>query len=201
VTRAGWLFSVRRAGNPALEVIGVSNQLKFFMHPHQRRGGNHMIPMSNDDHSVVTQYGTWLQTFHWNLFGTLTFDPAKSLHSSLSRRNLLVQYLNSLERHYKRRIRCFWAEEKRWSGCGRPAIAPHFHLLMACDRRPLAPEYPQQLWDTLGGRAEMRVYDPSLDGAFYCAKLISLPDATYDLVNFPPLASPGLPQSTLHPCR
>jgi hypothetical protein len=143
--------------------------------------------MLNRDSNLADDYGAWLGTFHWDLFGTLTFDPHRSLHSSASRRNTLTSYLSSLERHYRRRIRCFWAEEKRWSGCGLPAIAPHFHLLLACDRHPLTPLYPQLLWETMAGKAEMRVYDPSLAGAVYCAKLIASPDAQYDFVN---LASP-----------
>jgi len=143
-----------------------------------------MIPMFNHDLDVVSEYGSWLRNVNWDLFGTLTFDPKKSLHSTASRHKMLVHYLSSLERYYRRKIRCFWAEEKRWSGCGLPAIAPHFHLLLACDRRPLDPDYPRQLWENLAGKAEMRVYDFSLDGAIYCAKLIASPDASYDLVNF-----------------
>lgn len=153
--------------------------------------------LSIGDHNVVTEYGSWLRTFKWDLFGTLTFDPARSLYSIASRRNLLVRYLNTMEQYYKRRIRCFWAEEKRWSGCGLPAIEPHFHLLLACDRRPLTPDYPQQLWKNVAGRADIRVYDPCLDGAVYCAKLITSPEASYDFINFAPISP--LRESNLHP--
>lgn len=157
-----------------------------------------MIPMFNRDRNVVSQYGAWLHTVNWDLFGTLTFDPARSMHSAPSRHKLLLHYLKSMEQHYRRKIRCFWAEEKRWSGCGLPAIAPHFHLLLACDRLPLTPDYPKQLWENLAGRAEMRLYDPCLDGAIYCAKLIASPDASYDFVNFPSVATSGLSNANFH---
>lgn len=135
------------------------------------------------NHKLVDGYGAWLQTYDWDLFGTLTFDPGCSLHSSGSREKTLNTYLGSLERHYRRRIRCFWSEENRWSGCGVPGIAPHFHVLLACDRHPLLPDCPKHLWEDLAGIADMRIYDPSLNGAIYCAKLIGLRHAHYGFHN------------------
>jgi hypothetical protein len=146
--------------------------------------------MLNRDSNLVDLYGAWLGAFRWDLFGTLTFDPGRSLNSAASRRKALTCYLSALERHCRARVRCFWAEEKRWSGCGLPAIAPHFHVLLACDRGPLTPLYPQALWENSGGKADMRIYDPALNGVVYCAKLIASTDAQYDFVNFPqPVAS------------
>ena len=64
--------------------------------------------------------------------------------------------------------------------------------------RTLTPDYPHRLGEHLGGKAEMRVYDPCLGGAIYCAKVISSPDASYDFVNFPSLPGSGLPNAILH---
>jgi|GEM_PF-837056 len=137
-----------------------------------------------DNHNLVAEYGAWLRSFSWDVFGTLTFDPGRSRHSSLSRQKTLSSYLSSLERHCRAHVRCFWAEEMRWSGCGLPGIAPHFHVLLACDRHHLNPVHPALLWEHLAGRTDMRVYDPSRNGAEYCAKLIGHPNANYGFVNF-----------------
>jgi hypothetical protein len=136
-------------------------------------------------HNLVSEYGEWLRTFSWDLFGTLTFDPSRARHSSASRATALSSYLNSLERHYKARVRCFWAEEMRWSGCGLPAIAPHFHLLLGSDRCHLDPSQAKSLWEGIAGNADMRIYDPALSGAEYCAKLIGQANANYDFFHFP----------------
>lgn len=143
-----------------------------------------MIAIHKYDSNIVTQYGNWLRTFNWDLFGTLTFDPGRQSHSELSRITLLDVYYHELERQYRRHVRCFWAEDKRWSGCGLPAIAPHFHVLLACDRNPLIPDFPTVLWNNLAGHAEIRTYDCSRGAAFYCAKLIPSPDAHYGFKGF-----------------
>lgn len=46
--------------------------------------------MLNRDKNLASQYGAWLRTFPWDLFGTLTFDPGRSLHSAGSRKNALM---------------------------------------------------------------------------------------------------------------
>jgi hypothetical protein len=148
-------------------------------------------------HIIVDDYASWLQSFHWDLFGTLTFDPGRSLQSPATRRNALNSYLSSLERYYKRRVRCFWVEEKRWPRCGLPAIAPHFHVLLACDRNPMTPLYPRLIWESAAGKADMKVYDPSLNAAGYCAKLLACPNTEYDVVQF---ASHLRPCERLHGC-
>jgi len=72
-----------------------------------------------DSYNTVGEYGAWLRTFPWDLFATLTFDQRRGYESVASREQKLKDYLTSLERHSRARVRCFWSEEKRtlrWSG-------------------------------------------------------------------------------------
>jgi hypothetical protein len=145
-----------------------------------------------NSYSTVGEYGAWLKTFSWDLFVTLTFDRRRGHDSAAGREQKLKEYLRTLEHQSRARVRCFWSEEKRnsrWSGCGQGAIAPHFHMLLACDRNPLPPLHAQLIWEGIAGKADVRVYDQSQNAAEYCAKLIGLPDANYGFHGFPRAAA------------
>jgi hypothetical protein len=141
--------------------------------------------MIMNSYNTVGEYGAWLKAFPWDLFGTLTFDRRRGHDSAAGREQKLKDYLRTLERQSRACVRCFWSEERRWSGCGHSGIAPHFHVLLACDRKPLDPFYPQAIWEAAAGRADMRIYHPTQNAAEYCAKLIGLPDANYGFEGFP----------------
>jgi len=145
-----------------------------------------------DSYTMVGEYGAWLKTFPWDLFATLTFDQRRGHDSAASRERKLGDYLISLERHSRAQVRCFWSEEKRnsrWSGCGQAGIAPHFHMLLACDRKRLEPLHSQLIWEGIAGRADVRIYDANRNAAEYCAKLIGLSNANYGFHGFPKSAA------------
>jgi hypothetical protein len=145
-----------------------------------------------NSYHTVGEYGAWLKTFPWDLFATLTFDRRRGHDSAAGREQKLKEYLRTLECRSKARVRCFWSEEKRdsrWSGCGQTGIAPHFHVLLACDRNPLPPLHAQLIWEGIAGKADVRIYDQSQNAAEYCAKLIGLSDANYGFHGFPKSAA------------
>jgi hypothetical protein len=68
-------------------------------------------------------------------------------------------------------------EEVRYSGCGMPASPIHFHLVIASSVK-LNGQWLGGLWQEMAGKrtngagADMRQYDPSLDGISYVLKFL-----------------------------
>src|SRR5262249_1256431 len=69
-------------------------------------------------------------------------------------------------------------DERRPSGCGRPACGRHFHVLLT-SVAPMHPTFVKELWQSMAGNpsdgagAKGEPYDSALNRATYMLKLIN----------------------------
>ncbi len=131
------------------------------------------------------QYANWLESVPWQLFATFTFawpvpDPQA--------RRVFGEFIERLERFVRGPIVLVRGDEKRYSGCGMPGAPRHFHAVLAAHRQ-LNRRFVADLWMNLAGRreggagADVRIYDPSLDGLAYVLKFINQPLGDWDFRN------------------
>jgi hypothetical protein len=137
-------------------------------------------PYAGDRH-VANEYATWLKLVPWKLFCTFTFawkvsDPQAE--------KVFDEFINRLERHLKCDVAYVRGDEKRLSGCGKPASGRHFHVLMTCVA-PVSPFFVEVLWMSMAGNrsdgagAQVQAYDASLNGVSYVLKLINQVDGDW----------------------
>ena len=155
------------------------------------------LPSRGDIHKQQ-QYATWLRTFRWNLYVTLTFSHDVSSSSAQAR---LESYLQELELKFRAPLSCVISIETKYSGLGMPAGRVHFHLLVGC-ARPMDKRLMQDLWNeshyggnrVSGQAARILPYDEHICGSFYLLK--TLHDPSWDLkVRNLDLISPARPAS------
>lgn len=134
------------------------------------------------DRKLTEQYARWLKQVDWRLFCTFTYawrvsDPQAH--------RIFAAFINRLERLLKCDVGYVRGDEKRSSGCGKPACARHFHVLLAC-AAPITPEFVASLWMGMAGNrsddggAKVEPYDPNLNGVSYVLKLINQADGDWD---------------------
>jgi hypothetical protein len=134
----------------------------------------------------------WLRHVPWQLFCTFTFAWQVSDPQALK---VFGEFVNRLERFVRGPIVLVRGDEKRYSGCGMPGAPRHFHALMAAHRR-LDRSWVADHWMSLAGRrksgagADVRIYDPNLDGVAYVLKFINEPFGDWDLRNVDLFLSP-----------
>ena|SRR3989442_3656454 len=127
------------------------------------------------DRKKVEEYARWLKQIEWKLFCTFTFawkvsDPQAE--------RIFAEFTNRLERALKCDVGFVCGAEKRFSGCGKPACARHFHSLVTCPA-PVNPYYVEGLWMSMAGNrsdyagAQVQAYDPTRNGAEYVLKFIN----------------------------
>ena len=137
------------------------------------------------DSKTTDQYTDWLKPIPWQLFCTFTFawrvsDPQAN--------KIFDEFINRLGRHYKCDIAYVRGDEKRLSGCGKPACGRHFHVLLTC-AAPMSTEYVETLWMSMAGKrsdkagAQVKIYDPNQNGVSYVLKFINRPDGDWDHKN------------------
>jgi hypothetical protein len=136
-----------------------------------------------EDRKIAEAYAEWVKQVEWRLFCTFTFawrvsDPQAN--------KIFGNFVERLEACLKCDVGCLRGDEKRFSGCGKPACARHFHVLLACTA-PVSPEFVEELWMSMAGKrsdgagALVKEYDPNLNGAAYALKFIDQPDGDWDL--------------------
>jgi hypothetical protein len=142
---------------------------------------------------TVKGYAKWLTKVPWQLFATYTFAWAVTdRHAD----EVFCAYIDTLERALRSPVAYVRGDEKRFSGCGKPASPRHYHALLASHVH-LDPDQVKRLWWQFGGRghekdsADARCYDPSGPAAQYCLKLIHAPDGDWKFGNLD-LFMPGL---------
>jgi hypothetical protein len=125
----------------------------------------------------IQAYVEWLQGMPWQLFCTFTF----AWHVSDVRAvKVFNEFVNRVEKYFRCPIGYVRGDEKRFSGCGMPGAPRHFHVVIAAIVR-LDHHFVADLWMSLAGRrkdgagADVRIYDPSLDGLAYVLKFIAQP--------------------------
>jgi len=141
----------------------------------------------------VGEYADWFKQVKWRFFGTFTFAWKVSDQQAKKDFNGFIDRLESLLKCDVGYVR---GDEKRFSGCGKPASARHFHAILTCVA-PASSEFIAELWMSMMGRrsngagALVLPYDPNLNGVSYVLKQINQPDGDWDfrkLHLFHPLA-------------
>jgi len=134
-----------------------------------------------EDKKIADAYAEWIKKVDWRLFCTFTFAWRVSDQQAIK---TFGEFINRLERHLKCDVGYVRGDEKRFSGCGKPACARHFHVLMTCTA-PAGHEYVEALWMSMAGKrgddagAQVKPYDPNLKGASYVVKFINQVDGDW----------------------
>jgi len=138
---------------------------------------------SGQDKARQQAYATWLKTFPWKVYLSLTFAYPVS---HLAAQHQLAEFHNRLERLCGTPIGSLFVEETRsWSGCGLAAVPLHYHGLL-CSDAPLDPGQIETVWGSMGhfgGNAKADLYDPSGNAAFYCMKFLRYPDSHWEVAH------------------
>jgi len=130
-------------------------------------------------------YAAWLRPVPWQLFCTFTFAWQVSDPQALK---VFGAFVNRLEQFVRGPIVLVRGDEKRYSGCGMPGAPRHFHAVLTAHRQ-LNRHFVADLWMNLAGRreggagADVRIYDPNLDGLAYVLKFINQPLGDWDFRN------------------
>jgi hypothetical protein len=138
------------------------------------------------DRQIVEEYATWVRTIPWKLFCTFTFA---SRVSDQQAEKVFAGYINQLEKFYRSDIVYVRGDEKRLSGCGKPASGRHFHALLA-SAAPLHPFSVESIWTEMAGKradganALAKPYDSTRNGASYILKMMNHPDGGWTLRKF-----------------
>jgi hypothetical protein len=133
------------------------------------------------DRKTAEEYAIWLRQVPWKLFCTLTFawkvsDPQAD--------KTFTEFINRLERTLGCDVGYVRGDEKRFSGCGKPACGRHFHVLMT-SAAPISPSTVACLWQGMAGNrsdkagAHIEPYDASQNGVSYVLKFINQVDGDW----------------------
>lgn len=141
-----------------------------------------MYPSRGD----LREYAEWLQGVPWQHFCTLTFAwPVSDWRAP----QVFKAFMNRLERSFRCPIAYLRGDEKRFSGCGKPAAPRHYHVMLAAAVR-LDATFIENTWMLMAGfrangaGADVRAYDPKKGNAIaYCLKFIFQPDGDWDFKN------------------
>jgi hypothetical protein len=127
------------------------------------------------DQRIVAGYADWLVKAPWQLFCTFTFTWKVSDQQA---HETFVEFINRLESSLKCNVAYVRGDEKRFSGCGKPACGRHFHVLLASEK-PLPRGFVAFLWKSMAGKrsddagARVEPYDSHQNGVSYVLKSIS----------------------------
>lgn len=130
-------------------------------------------------------YQSWLKVVPWQLFCTFTFAWQVSDPQAVA---VFGGFVNRLEGSLRCPIAFVRGDEKRFSGCGMPGAPRHFYALLTAHRK-LDRHLVADLWTSMAGRrkhgagANVRIYDPNLDGLAYVLKFIHQPLGDWDVRN------------------
>jgi hypothetical protein len=134
------------------------------------------------DRQIIEGYAHWLKQVHWRLFCTFTFAWKVSDQQA---NKTFDEFINRLECHLKCDVGYVRGDEKRFSGCGKPACARHFHVLLT-STAPVIPETVELLWMSMAGKradhagAQVQPYNRNSSGASYVMKLTNQPDGNWE---------------------
>jgi hypothetical protein len=127
------------------------------------------------DRTIVSACANWVKQIDWQLFCTFTFAWEIS---DVRADKVFVEFINRLERSLKCDVGYVRGDEKRPSGCGKPACARHFHALLT-SVAPMHPAFVKELWQSMAGNrrddagAKVEPYNSALHGAHYVLKLVN----------------------------
>jgi hypothetical protein len=136
---------------------------------------------------IARAYSKWVRPVNWQLFGTFTF-PGVIYHDEWADQQF-AEFINGLEEALKSDVCYIRADERRFSGCGKPACGLHYHALLA-SVVPMQPALVEWLWTSqVGERSEdagafVVPYNPIQGGVEYILKMINEPEGDWKLRNF-----------------
>src|SRR5258706_8063111 len=127
------------------------------------------------DQHIVKTCADWMKLVPWQLFCTFTFawkvsDPQAD--------KTFVEFINRIEASLKCNVAYVRGDEKRFSGCGKPACGRHFHVLLASEK-PLPPAVVEFFWKSMAGKRsddagiQAEPYDSHQNGVSYVVKSIN----------------------------
>jgi hypothetical protein len=131
------------------------------------------------DRKFVKETADWVKQVDWKLFCTFTFAGWKVPDEKADK--IFAEFINRLEGVLGCDVCYVRGDEKRLSGCGKPACGRHFHVLLT-SVAPLQPAFIEWLWQSMAGNrsddagAKVEPYDPARNGAEYVLKFINKPD-------------------------
>lgn len=134
------------------------------------------------DRAITEDYAEWLNEVDWKLFCTFTFAGRVSDPYAIK---TFEKFINRLEFSLKCDVGYARGDEKRFSGCGKPASPRHFHALLTCTAEASS-KFVEDLWTSMAGNrvdgagALVKPYDASLDGASYAMKRINQSEGGWD---------------------
>jgi hypothetical protein len=138
-----------------------------------------------NDRFAIDKFAIWVSRVDWKFFCTFTFAWRVSDRQA---ENVFAAFTNRLERHLGCEVCFIRGDEKRFSGCGRPASGRHFHALLNCVA-PVNASFIQSLWKSMAGNrsddagALVEAYNSSENGAGYVLKCINQPDGNWAFRN------------------
>ena len=122
------------------------------------------------DRKRITELAKWLKNVEWQVFCTYTFGWRAS---DAEADKAFRQYVNCIESTVKADVIYVRGDEKRFSGCGKPACGRHYHAVMA-SAAPLTPSLLEFFWNSIAGNrndgAWVLPYDLKQDGLAYVLK-------------------------------
>ena len=130
--------------------------------------------MQKADWDKLDKLTDWLKAVPWKFFCTFTFAWRVSDQQA---EHVFAAFSNRLERHLRCEVCLIRGDEKRFSGCAKPASGRVFHVLLACIA-PVNASFIQSLWKTMAGNrsddagALVEQYNSGEDGARYVLKCI-----------------------------
>jgi hypothetical protein len=139
-------------------------------------------------------YGDFLRTFPWQFYVTLTFSRQVSHHQADA---ILDRFVKDMQQRIGAPLSLAIGKEGgNYSGCGRPSVRVHFHLLLACDF-PVDAQLLADVWKqpgyggarTKGPGAMVLPYDPKLSAVDYVMKGITDPNWDWSFRNLELLRS------------
>jgi hypothetical protein len=126
------------------------------------------------DRNIVKAYAQYFEQVDWKLFCTLTFaGKVTDLEADV----IFADFINRLERTFRCDVGYVRGDDKRLSGCGKPASGRHFHVLLAC-AAPISTAYVEYVWKSLAGKgcdddgAKAEPYDNAQNGVAYVMKCL-----------------------------
>jgi hypothetical protein len=121
----------------------------------------------------------------WKFFCTFTFAWKVS---DLQAEKTFAVFKDRLERTLRCEVCIVRGDEKRFSGCGKPASGRHFHALLTCVA-PVQATFIESLWTSMAGNradgagALVEQYNANENGARYVLKYVYQPEGNLALKN------------------
>ncbi len=139
----------------------------------------------HSNRKIPNAYADWVKQIDWQLFCTFTFAWKVD---DIRARKIFDEFINRTERHLGTDVCYVRGDEKRFSGCGLPGSARHFHVLMT-SLVPMHPLWVKQMWQGMAGNrsddagAMVEPYNGFHHGARYVLKFINQPEGDWAFRN------------------